>query len=64
MPEAYGYRKYYLGTTGEVNVLYGVNIMAGHLVVFNNNGKVTSLRKMNLLEFLCRKYLKGKKMKS
>ncbi|NSW90852.1 MAG: hypothetical protein HPY74_09330 [Firmicutes bacterium] len=58
VPEVADYRKYYLGTAHEVNILYAKNILTGHLVVFNNNGKILSSRKISFIEFLRRKLLK------
>lgn len=57
IPEIAGYRKYYLGRTLEINVLYAKNLFTGHLIIFDNNGKIISSRKISIIEFLKRKLL-------
>jgi len=58
VPQIARYKKFYLGRTDEINVLYARSIMGGYLIVFDNKKKIISVRKINWLEFLRLKMLK------
>jgi hypothetical protein len=58
VPEVINYRKYYLGIAHEVNILYAKNIIMGHLIAFDKSGKILNSRKISIVEFLKRKFLK------
>jgi len=57
VPQIGKYKKFYLGQANEINVLYARNIMGGYLVVFDNNKKIISVRRINWFEFLKSKLL-------
>lgn len=56
-PEIKKYRRFYIGTSGEVNVLYALNILNGLLVVTSVKGNILSKKKTGILQFIKRRIL-------
>lgn len=58
LPHIAKYKKFYIGRSNEANVLYAKNLMGGHMIVFDNNKEIISVRKISWLEFIRTKILK------